>query len=142
MWHIPFNTGEYIDFGGVITFAVEVWSWKLCQNKDPLVLYAANRGSVNQNIVLHRIVWSSHSSVRCFDALDSMMFWFMELQIAAPKTNGSLNWHNFQDQTSTAKVITPPKNIGKMPQNLLRKLFWKINLIKMMKILICEPLLI
>ena len=24
-----------------------------------------------------------------------------------------------------------------MPQNLLRKLFWKINLIKMMKILIC-----
>ena len=25
-----------------------------------------------------------------------------------------------------------------MPQNLLKKLFWKINLIKMMKILICE----
>ena len=35
-------------------------------------------------------------------------------------------------------MATPPKNIGKMPQNLLRKLFWKINLIKMMKILICE----
>ena len=40
-------------FEGVITFAVEVWSWKLCQIKDPLVFGAANRGSVNQNIVLH-----------------------------------------------------------------------------------------
>ena len=56
MWHIPFNTGEYIDFGGVITFAVEVWSWKLCQIKDPLVFGAANRGSVNQNIVLCRVI--------------------------------------------------------------------------------------
>ena len=64
MWHIPFNTGEYIDFGGVITFAVEVWSWKLCQIKDPLVFGAANRGSVNQNIVLRRVI----KTVRlCFD---------------------------------------------------------------------------
>ena len=39
-------------------------------------------------------------------------------------------------------MATPPKNIGKMPQNLLRKLFWKINLIKMLKILICEDTLI
>ena len=34
------------------TFAVEVWSWKLCQIKDPLVFGAAIRGSVKQNIVL------------------------------------------------------------------------------------------
>ena len=39
-------------------------------------------------------------------------------------------------------MATPPKIIGKKPQNLLRKLFWKINLIKMMKILICEDTLI
>ena len=45
--------------------------------------------------------------------------------------------HNFQDQTSTAKVAISPKNIGKMPQNLLKKIFWKINFIKMIKILIC-----
>ena len=63
----PFNPREYIDFGGVITFAVEVWSWKLCQIKDPLVFGAANRGSVNQYIMLRRVVWSSHSSARCFD---------------------------------------------------------------------------
>ena len=56
MWHIPFNPGEYTDFGGVVTDAVEVWSWKLFQIKDPLVFAAAIRGSVNQNIVLRRIV--------------------------------------------------------------------------------------
>ena len=49
MWHIPFNTGEYIDFGGVITVAVEVWSWKLFQIKDPLEFGTAIRGYVNQN---------------------------------------------------------------------------------------------
>ena len=41
-----------IFFGNMATFAVEVWSWKLCQIKDPLVFGAAIRGSVNQNIVL------------------------------------------------------------------------------------------
>ena len=41
MWHIPFNPVGYIDFGGVITDAVEVWSWKLCQIKDPLAFGAA-----------------------------------------------------------------------------------------------------
>ena len=30
------------------TFAVEVWSWKLFQIKDPLVFGAAIRGSVNK----------------------------------------------------------------------------------------------
>ena len=64
MWHIPFNTGEYIDFGGVITFAVEVWSWKLCQIKDPLVFGAANLGSVNQNIVLRRIIKTARRRAR------------------------------------------------------------------------------
>ena len=43
-----------IFFGDMATFAVEVWSWKLCQIKDPLVFGAAIRGSVNQNIVLRR----------------------------------------------------------------------------------------
>ena len=35
---IPSNSVEYINFGGVTTFAVKVWSWKLCQIKDPLAL--------------------------------------------------------------------------------------------------------
>ena len=69
--------------------------------------------------------------------LRSAMFWFTDPRIAAPNTNGSLIWNNFQDQTSTAKVAISPKNIGKMPQNLLKKIFWKINFIKMIKILIC-----
>ena len=64
MWHIPFDTGEYIDFGGVSLFAVEVWSWKLCQIKDPLVFGAANRGSVNQNIVLRRVIKTARRRAR------------------------------------------------------------------------------
>ena len=71
-------------------------------------------------------------AVRCFDQQK-----LTEPRIAAPNTNGSLIWNNFQDQTSTAKVAISPKNIGKMPQNLLKKIFWKINFIKMIKILIC-----
>ena len=61
-----------------------------------------------------------------------------ERRIAAPNTNGSFIWNNFQDQTFTAKVAISPKNIGKMPQNLLKKIFWKINFIKMIKIFICD----
>ena len=41
-----------IFFGDMATFAVEVWSWKLCQIKDPLAFGAAIRGSGNQNIAL------------------------------------------------------------------------------------------
>ena len=67
MWHIPFNTGEYIDFGGVITFAVKVWSWKLCQIKDSLVFGAVNRGSVNQNIVMRRVIKTTHRRARRSD---------------------------------------------------------------------------
>ena len=67
MWHIPFNTGEYIDFGGVITFAVEVWSWKLCQFKDPLAFGAAITGSVDQNIVMRRVIKTTQKTLRCFD---------------------------------------------------------------------------
>ena len=70
--------------------------------------------------------------------LRSTMFWFTEPRIAAPNTNGSLIWNNFQDQTSTATVGISPKNMGKMPQNLLKKVFWKINFIKMIKIFICD----
>ena len=70
--------------------------------------------------------------------LRSTMFWFTEPRIAAPNTNGSLIWNNFQDQTSTATVGISPKNMGKMPQNLLKKVFWKINFIKMIKIFVCE----
>ena len=111
MWHIPFNTGEYIDFGGVITFAVEVWSWKLCQIKDPLVFDAPIRGSVNQNIALssaskhraQRHVVLTRSTARCFDSRE-----IHRTADCGAKANGSLIWHNFQDQTSTAKVMTPP----------------------------------
>ena len=46
--------------------------------------------------------------------LRSTMFWFTEPEIAAPKANETLIWHNFQDQTSTAKVITPPKSVHYM----------------------------
>ena len=46
------------------TFAVEVWSWKLCQIKDPLVFGAAIRGSVNQNIVLRRVIKTMRRQVR------------------------------------------------------------------------------
>ena len=64
MWYIPINPLEYIDSGGVITVVVEVWSWKLCQIKDPLVFGAAIRGSVNQNIVLRRVIKTTRQRVR------------------------------------------------------------------------------
>ena len=59
-------------YGGVITFAVEVWSWKLCQMKDPLAL--APRSTVL--IVLHiktkqRAVERDDQTIiqaRCFDS--------------------------------------------------------------------------
>ena len=51
-------------FGDVATFAVEVWSWKLCQIKDPLVFGAAIRGSVNQNIVLRRVIKTARRRAR------------------------------------------------------------------------------
>ena len=54
MWHSSFDQTLSIDFGGVMGFAVRVWSWKLFQIKDPLVFGAAIRGSVNQNISKHR----------------------------------------------------------------------------------------
>ena len=56
MWHSSFDQTLSIDFGGVMGFAVRVWSWKLFQIKDPLVFGTTIRGYVNQNIVLRRIV--------------------------------------------------------------------------------------
>ena len=53
-----------IFFGDMATFAVEVWSWKLCQIKDPLAFGAAFRGSVNQNIVLRRIIKTTRRRAR------------------------------------------------------------------------------
>ena len=58
------------------TFAVEVWSWKLFQIKDPLVFGTAIRGYVNQNIVLRRVKNNAPTSAmirrlyaaRCFDS--------------------------------------------------------------------------
>ena len=64
MRHITFNPVKYIDFGGVITVAVEVWSWKLFQIKDPLVFGAAIRGSVNQNIALRRVIKTTRRRVQ------------------------------------------------------------------------------
>ena len=46
------------------TFAVKVWSWKLFQIKDPLVFGAAIRGSVDQNIVLRRVLKKARRRVR------------------------------------------------------------------------------
>ena len=59
-----------------------------------------------------------------------------------PNSNGFLIWNNFQDQTFTAKVAISPKNIGKMPQNSLKKIFWKINFIKMIYIFIRDQSII
>ena len=64
MRHITFNPVKYIDFGGVITVAVEVWSWKLLQIKDPLVFGAPIHGSVNQNIVLRRVMKKARRRAR------------------------------------------------------------------------------
>ena len=35
-----------------------------------------------------------------------LLFWSAKRQIAAPKANETKNWHNFQDQTFTEKLIT------------------------------------
>ena len=51
----------------MITFAVEVWSWKLCQIKVSLAFGAAITGSVNQNIVLRRVIKTMQRLLRCFD---------------------------------------------------------------------------
>ena len=56
-----------IFFGDMATFAVEVWSWKLCQIKDPLVFGAAIRGSVNQNIALRRVIKTTRRRMRRSD---------------------------------------------------------------------------
>ena len=37
--------------------------------------------------------------------------------ITAPKANGFLIWHKFQDQTSIATVITPQKPMDKLGLN-------------------------
>ena len=49
--------------------------------------------------------------------LHSAMFWSTEPRIAAPKANETLMSHSFQDQTFTAKVITPPKSMYKLGLN-------------------------
>ena len=49
MWHSPFNLNLYVDFGGVISFAVKVWSWKIFQFFISLAFRAAIRRSGNQN---------------------------------------------------------------------------------------------
>ena len=53
-----------IFFGHMATFAVKVWSWKLFQIKDPLVFGTAIRGYVNQNIVLRRVIKTTHRRAR------------------------------------------------------------------------------
>ena len=74
--HVTFNRVECIDFGSVITFAVEVWSWTLFQIKDPLAFGSSVCVSTNQNIVLH------NHRARCLVVLFCCaMIWFMEPQI-------------------------------------------------------------
>ena len=53
-----------IFFGDMATFAVKVWSWKLFQIKDPLVFGAPIHGSVNQNIVLRRVMKKARRRAR------------------------------------------------------------------------------
>ena len=64
MWHSSFDQTLSIDFGGVMGFAVRVWSWKLFQIKDPLVFGTAIRGYVNQNIVRRRVIKTTHRRAR------------------------------------------------------------------------------
>ena len=98
------------------TFAVEVWSWKLCQIEDPLVFDAPIRGSV---MVL--LIKTSHCRAGQNIELNATLFWrALQYDVlihgtadCGAKANGSLIWHNFQDQTSTAKVDTPPKSMYK-----------------------------
>ena len=47
------------------------------------------------------------------------LFLFAERRFAEPKANETKNWHNFQDQTFTEKLITPPKYTYKMGLNEL-----------------------
>ena len=97
-----------------VAYPIYSYSWKLCQIKDSLAFDAAICGSVIQLYTAEHDVLI-HLTEDC-----------------SPKGQWILIWHNFQDQTSTTKVVTSPKTIGKMPQNILKKIFWKINLIKIM----------
>ena len=79
-------------YGGIITFAVEVWSWKLCQIKDPLALEPQSAVPWISRESKHRAVERVKTTwhwARCFDALDSAMFWLTEPRIGASNTNGS-----------------------------------------------------
>ena len=69
-----------------------------------------------------------------------------------PNTNGSLIWNNFQDQTSTAKVITPPKSMHSAGLNGIchmsgnfcegrRAKFWYVEYIHYYSIIITACLL-
>ena len=116
MWHIPFNTEEYIDFGGVM-WSLLLWKFGLgsyARSKIhwPLAPWSAvkwiktSRGVESSDNRAHRRIILRFYAVQCFDSHG-----FKEPRNAAPKTNGSLICHNFQDQTSTATVITPPKSM-------------------------------
>ena len=64
IWHRLFDQPLYIDFGGVFSFSVRVWSWKLFQIYDPLVFGAAIRGLVDLNIVLRRVIKTTRRRAR------------------------------------------------------------------------------
>ena len=59
-----------IFFGDMATFAVEVWSWKLCQIKDPLVFGAAIRIVLrsHQNSAPTSAMIRQLYAARCFDS--------------------------------------------------------------------------
>ena len=81
-------------FGGVIHFAVEVWSWKLCQIKFFIGVWRRNPRLARRIKTNHRVTSRPRFIMK------------------------PLIWHNFQDQTSTAKQITPPNSGVKMPQKM------------------------
>ena len=89
MWHRPFNPNLHIEFGGVISFAVRVWSWKLWQIKGSLAFGAAF--AVPWIKTSCCVESSKHRARRCdvLMTLRSTMIWSAEPAIAALKAHES-----------------------------------------------------
>ena len=67
MWHRPLNLNLYVDYGDMIHFSISAMASKWGQKIVSWVFGAANGGWVNQNIVLRRVIKTSHDDARCFD---------------------------------------------------------------------------
>ena len=105
MWHF-----SYI-FWRCDHFCCESLVLEVMPVQRSIALWCCNPPFLESKLRTVKLVKTTWCQTRCFDGLDSAMFWFTEPRIGASKTNGSLIWHNFQDQTSTTTVITPPKSM-------------------------------